>query len=184
MDRCGSCFAACCITPTEASCTATLPGHRHRYTSQPSSCVLSNSIFLSFHKFFLLEAYLCPLPLIYEQRQHIYTTEFKSHSRWSPHIVHDITSLPYFSSPSHMRFLITPIKHHSTRTALENRRWIGMWRTAGAEKRGNVVEGGDDGDDSVCGMYQWRGGGRQWCDGHALLLSFPAADLVHSPFFT
>ena len=26
-------------------------------------------------------------------------------------------------------------------------------------------------------------GGRQWCDGHAPLLSFPG-DLVHSPFFS
>ena len=51
MNRCGgSCFvAACCITPPPppppplgASCTAALPGHRHRYTSQlPSSRVLS-----------------------------------------------------------------------------------------------------------------------------------------------
>ena len=50
MNRCGgSCLAAaCCITPPPpppspgASCTAALPGHRHRYTSQlPSSRVLS-----------------------------------------------------------------------------------------------------------------------------------------------
>ena len=80
MDRCGSCFAACCITPpptppNPASCTTPLPGHRHRYTLQPSSCVLSNPTILSFNRFSSIMANFCPLtlPVIFEQRYHSQT---------------------------------------------------------------------------------------------------------------
>ena len=45
-----------------ASCTTALPGHRHRYTLQPSSHVLSNSL--------LIELDFLSSPYFFEQRHH------------------------------------------------------------------------------------------------------------------